>query len=117
MNEEKDEYFAKIARELDDMQPVPTELLSDLVTRDGTCMLLTAGRDELELAGSASTEREFAEQVCAGCAVRNACLELEFRAAGYTTIGIWGALAEDDRRAVYLAWSQRRQGRLDGGQP
>jgi WhiB family redox-sensing transcriptional regulator len=41
--------------------------------------------------------------------VSDECLELEFRADGFTTLGVWGALAEDDRRAIYLAWLQRRE--------
>jgi WhiB family redox-sensing transcriptional regulator len=117
MNEKRCEFFADIAGWLDDMQHVPTEVLSDLVTRDGACMSFPGVADEPETAGSNTTEREFAAQVCAGCCVQNACLELEFRTAGSATLGVWGGLAEDDRRAAYRAWSQRRQERRDGGQP
>jgi hypothetical protein len=57
-----------------------------------------------------ATDRELAANICAGCPVPDECLELEFRTAGFTTVGVWGGLAEDDRRATYLAWSRRRQG-------
>jgi WhiB family redox-sensing transcriptional regulator len=113
MADKENEVFADVAGQLDDMQRVPTDVLSDLVTRDGTCMSFPAGPDELETTGT--TEREFAAHVCAGCPVRNACLELEFRTAGDATLGVWGGLAEDDRRAVYRAWSQHRQERRGGG--
>jgi WhiB family redox-sensing transcriptional regulator len=60
--------------------------------------------------GDKATDRELAAKICAGCPVADECLELEFRSTGLTTLGVWGALAEDDRRATYLAWLQRREG-------
>lgn len=57
--------------------------------RDGTQL----GRDRAR----AATE-------CAGCPVRNECLELELRVGGRDTAGIWGGLCERDRIALYPAW-------------
>jgi WhiB family redox-sensing transcriptional regulator len=115
MNNPEDEFFADIAARLDDVRFVPTEVLPYLVTRDGACMSVAVGPDEPEWTGNDATDREIAAQICAGCPVRDACLELEFRTAGLATLGVWGALAEDDRRAAYLAWSHRRHGQRDGG--
>ena len=115
MNKRDEEFFTDIAVRLDGMRPVPCGVLSTLVTRDGACMSLTAGPDEPEWTTHESTDREVAAQICAGCPVRDACLELEFRTAGPATLGVWGALGEDDQRAAYLAWSQRRDAQRDGG--
>lgn len=116
MNEREEKFSTDIVARLDQMRPVPSRVLSNLVTRDGACMSVAAGPDEPQWTGHDSTDREIAAQICAGCSVREACLELEFRTAGPTTVGVWGALAEDDRRAAYLAWSQRRNEQHDGGQ-
>ncbi|MBB4684765.1 WhiB family transcriptional regulator [Amycolatopsis jiangsuensis] len=89
MNEYEDEFSAEqSAHRLDDMEVVPTGVLSELVTRDGACMWLTAGPEEPEWAGDEATDREVAARICAGCGVRDACLELEFRTAGFATVGV-----------------------------
>jgi WhiB family transcriptional regulator, redox-sensing transcriptional regulator len=62
------------------------------------------------VAGDNVTDRELAAKICADCPVADECLELEFRTTGLITLGVWGALAEDDRQAAYLAWVQRRDG-------
>jgi WhiB family redox-sensing transcriptional regulator len=49
--------------------------------------------------------------MCGGCPVRDACLELELRTAGRHTVGVWGGLTDDDRRALYTHWVQRLVGR------
>ncbi|MGW7533442.1 WhiB family transcriptional regulator [Amycolatopsis sp. NPDC054798] len=105
-----DDFYAAIAARLDCLEAVPPGVLSDLVTRDGACMWVTAHRAEPDSAGSGFPDREAAAHICAGCGVRDACLELEFRTEGFDTLGVWGALAEDDRRAAYLAWRERRDG-------
>jgi WhiB family redox-sensing transcriptional regulator len=115
MTDHEEDFFADIAAALDDMEAVPTTVLSRLVTRDGACMWLALSSDEPQWTGNDTTDREMAAQICAGCPVREACLELEFRTAGSATVGVWGALAEDDRRAAYLVWAQRRHGRQGGG--
>ncbi|HKS45137.1 MAG TPA: WhiB family transcriptional regulator [Amycolatopsis sp.] len=104
------EFYADVAAGLDELEAVPTGVLSDVVTRDGACMWLTTGPEHPEWDGDEMTDRSVAARICADCGVRDECLELEFRTAGFATFGVWGALAEDDRRAAYLAWSQRRDG-------
>ena len=39
-----------------------------------------------------------------GCPVQQECLELELRMFGDQTVGVWGALGEDDRRALVPHW-------------
>ena len=108
MNDEK--IFEEVAARLDDLEGVPIGALFDLVTREGACMWIYVGTKEPTWTGNKVTDRELAATICAGCPVTDECLELEFRTAGLTTLGVWGALAEDDRRAAYLAWLQRREG-------
>ena len=50
------------------------------------------------------TDREVAARLCAGCPVQPECLELELRLFGEQTVGVWGALGEDDRRALVPYW-------------
>jgi WhiB family redox-sensing transcriptional regulator len=47
--------------------------------------------------------------MCAGCPVRAECLELELRVGGEQSVGVWGALNEQDRRALHALWSRRRR--------
>ena len=108
MNDE--EIFEEIAARLDDLQGAPIVTLSDLVTREGACMRIHVSTEEPTWMGDKATDRELAATICAGCPVPDECLELEFRTAGFSTLGVWGALAEDDRRTAYLAWLQRREG-------
>lgn len=108
MNDE--EFFEEVAARLDDLQEVPTELLFELVTREGACMWIDVGTAAPMWTGDKVTDRELAATICEGCPVADECLELEFRTAGLITLGVWGALAEDDRQAAYLAWLQRREG-------
>ena len=104
------ESFEEVAARLDALEGVLIETLFDLVTREGACMRIHAGTKEPTSTDDKVTDREVAATICEGCPVTDECLELEFRTAGFTTLGVWGALAEDDRRAVYLAWLQRREG-------
>ena len=105
-----DEESFEVAARLDDLEKVPIRTLVDLVTREGACMGIDVGITEPMWTGVTASDRELAVHICAGCLVTDECLELEFRTAGFTTLGVWGALAEDDRRAAYLAWLQRREG-------
>lgn len=112
MNDEifqNEEFFEEVAARLDDLEGAPTVRLSDLVRREGACMRIDIGTEEPTWAGDTATDRELAATICAGCPVVDECLELEFRTAGLTTLGVWGALADDDRRATYLAWLRRRE--------
>ena len=106
----EEEFYSDVAAGLDRLEAVPTSALSDLVTRDGAYMWVSAGPEDPGWPGDETSERDVAARICAGCGVRDECLELEFRTAGLATLGVWGALAEGDRRAVYLAWSRRRDG-------
>lgn len=108
MNDE--EFFEEVAARLDDLEGAPIVTLSDLVTREGACMWIDVGTEKPTWMDDKTTDRELAANICAGCPVADECLELEFRTAGFTTLGVWGALAENDRRAAYLAWLQRRDG-------
>jgi WhiB family redox-sensing transcriptional regulator len=105
-----EEFFEEIAARLDDFKEVPIGTLLHLVTRDGTCMWIDVGIGKPMWTESKATDRDLAAHICAGCPVVDECLELDFRTAGTTTLGVWGALAEDDRRATYLAWLRRRGG-------
>jgi WhiB family redox-sensing transcriptional regulator len=105
-----DEYFEQIAARLDRLEHVPNDVLADLVIRDGACSWVGVHSDQPEWTGDDETDRELATQLCAACHLRDECLELEFRTTGYATSGVLGGLAEDDRRAAYLAWLRRREG-------
>lgn len=47
------------------------------------------------------SNRDLAARLCASCPVRRECLEFELRLGGAQTVGVWGGLAEDDRRALH----------------
>jgi WhiB family redox-sensing transcriptional regulator len=97
---------------------VPRDVLAAIVMRDGQCMWAFTCGDPPELTGIDTVDRELAARLCAACPVQDECLELELRTAGEQTAGVWGALAEDDRRALYPHWRQRgeRAEPLDDGQ-
>jgi WhiB family transcriptional regulator, redox-sensing transcriptional regulator len=95
----------EIAWALDRQRWVPTATLAEVVERDGLC--LWAFTNEPPWTDDELTDRELAERTCTGCPVRDECLELELRTAGEDTLGVWGALAADDRRALYPHWLQR----------
>ena len=65
--------------------------------------------------GEGSPDRELAARLGAGCPVRRECLEFELRTAGADTVGVWGGLNEDDRRALHAIWSARAARRLRPG--
>lgn len=92
---------------LDRLRRVPVDTLSDLVLRDGACMWpVVAG--ETSWLTEQHTDEELAELICGGCKVRDACLELDLRTAGPATLGVWGGLTQDARRALYPLWVRRR---------
>ena len=98
------------AAELDRFADVPTDVLADVVERDGTCWWEVTSGDPPDLADDEQEpDRALAARLCAGCPVQRECLELELRTAGAATTGVWGALCEDDRRAVHAVWTVRRQ--------
>lgn len=103
----RDDYD-DIAARLDRYEPVPTDVLCEVVTRDGMCFWAFDRQDMPELTGEDTADRELAAAMCAGCPVIDECLELELRAAGPYTIGVWGALSDADRRELYPVWRARR---------
>lgn len=111
---EPDEYFTQVAASLDGLADVPDDVLFQVVTRDGACMVLFRLDLEPEWTGDDLTDRELAARICADCPVRRECLELELRTSGDQTLGVWGALPAEDVRALYPVWRSRR--RWHGGQ-
>lgn len=108
--------FAEIAQRLDRYAAVPDDVLAEVVTRDGLCFWVFE-RDEIpELSGVDTPDRELGARLCAGCPVMDECLELELRTAGENTVGVWGALAETDRRAIHRFWRWRRASSEGGEQ-
>lgn len=100
-----DELVFKLAK----FRHVPDDVLCELVTRDGLCFW-AFDRDEMpETSGDDDADRRLAAYLCGGCPVIDECLELELRTAGENTVGVWGALAETDRRALYPVWRWHRE--------
>ena len=95
------------AAELDSLARVPDEVLADLVARRGLCLWEITSGDPPAWSGQGPPDRELAARLCAGCPVRRECLEFELRTAGAKTVGVWGGLDEDDRRALHAFWSVR----------
>lgn len=109
------DYLAALAAELDRYAHVPDDVLLDIVQRDGSCTWIYASGEVPDWTGDDLTDRKLAAKICARCTARLACLELELRTAGPFTLGVWGALSEHDRRALYPLWVARRQS-MEGGQ-
>jgi WhiB family redox-sensing transcriptional regulator len=99
--------YEGLAAGLDQWREVPTEVLRDVVMRRGLCLwgLWPAQEPDWD----APSDRELTAQLCAGCPVIHQCLELDLRTAGACTTGVWGALPEDDRRALHRVWQHHRQ--------
>ncbi|MGH3979575.1 MAG: WhiB family transcriptional regulator [Pseudonocardiaceae bacterium] len=97
--------YEQMAAELDELATVPTEVLADWVTARGRCLWETTFGEPPEWTGEDEPDRELASRLCAGCPVRAECLEFELRLGGAQTVGVWGALNTDDRRALHKIWS------------
>jgi WhiB family transcriptional regulator, redox-sensing transcriptional regulator len=114
------ERLAEIAARLDRLRNVPTDVLAEIVTWHGLCMWASIDPDQADtLTGADTPDRELAARYCAGCPVQDECLEWELRIHGADTVGVWGAMPEDDRRALYPLWRARgdRPGeRTEGGE-
>ncbi|UMP04382.1 WhiB family transcriptional regulator [Amycolatopsis sp. EV170708-02-1] len=106
-----DEYTEMTAR-LDRYASVPDDVLAEAVTRDGLCFWAFDRTDMPELTGDDPPDRELAARLCAGCPVIDECLELDLRTAGANTVGVWGALPDTDRRALYPVWRRSRGGEV-----
>jgi WhiB family redox-sensing transcriptional regulator len=109
-----DPWLIEIAWRLDRLRWTPRTELSVIVRREGTCMR-TVTEDEPSWIYEELAERELAELICGGCEVKDECLELELRTAGDSTLGVWGGLSDDDRRALYPHWCARGE-RAEGGE-
>jgi len=102
-----DRRLAEIAARLDRFAKVPTEVLANIVMGHGACVWCYGEGDPPPLTGNDTADRELAARICDGCPVQDHCLELEMRWAGEDTVGVWGALSEQDRRALYPLWRAR----------
>jgi WhiB family transcriptional regulator, redox-sensing transcriptional regulator len=105
--------FDEMCTELDELAAVPTDVLAAWVTDRGRCLWESTFGDPPEWTGEDEPDRELATRMCAGCPVRAECLELELRVGGAETVGVWGALNEDDRRALHAVWVRRRRAELE----
>lgn len=116
-----DARLAEIVARLDRLINVPTDVLAEIVMGYGACVWCYGDGDAPPLTGQDEPDRELAARICAGCTVQAECLELELRYAGRDTVGVWGALAEQDRRALYPLWRARGhqdvREQADGGDP
>lgn len=110
MNDPGEDFFDQVAADLDRFADLPTDHLHDTVSRSGLCQWLYTSRDAPAWSGDEWADRLIAERVCSDCPVAGECLELELRTAGYATDSLWGLLAADERRRVFLSWVQRRDG-------
>lgn len=95
------------AAELDALAGVPDAVLERQVAAHGLCLWQITEGAPPEWTGQHTPDRELAARLCAGCAVRRECLEYELRTAGADTVGVWGGLTEDDRRALHTVWRAR----------
>ncbi|MEU0795089.1 WhiB family transcriptional regulator [Amycolatopsis sp. NPDC005961] len=105
-----DHDYTEMAAQLDRHADVPDDVLCEVVARDGLCFWAFDRTDIPELSGEDSPDRELAAHMCAGCPVIDQCRELDLRTAGPDTVGVWGALPDTDRRALYPVWARRRGG-------
>lgn len=102
-----DDRLIEIAGRLDRLRRVPTNVLGQIVTWAGRCMWAYTTGEPPQLTGCDTADRELAARLCDQCPVQDECLEFELRTAGQDTAGVWGALGELDRCALYPHWRQR----------
>lgn len=102
-----DRWLIEIAWRLDRLRWVPRSVLAEIVLNAGACMWPNADGELPAWLDQEQTDRELAARMCAGCPVQDECLELELRTAGDQPVGVWGALSDDDRRALYPHWLSR----------
>lgn len=103
-----DDFFEHMAAALDRFESVPEEMLHEVVTRDGSCVVQYRLDLQPQWSGDDLTDREVAARICGRCPVRHECLELELRTSGDATLGVWGALPAEDVRELYPVWRSRR---------
>lgn len=100
--------YDAIAARLDRWRQVPADVLTAVVVRGGLCFWRLWPAEEPDWDDCAPSDRRLAVRLCAGCPVIDQCRELDLRTAGADTTGVWGAMAESDRRALHLIWQRRR---------
>jgi WhiB family redox-sensing transcriptional regulator len=105
--------LSEIAARLDRLAQVPSDVLAEIVLRDGMRLWAFRHGELPELSGVDTADQELAAWLCERCPVQDECLVWELRLHGPNTVGVWGALPEDDRRALYPIW-QARQEQADG---
>ena len=109
MNHDHTPDYDAMAAGLDRWRQVPTDVLTAVVVRDGLCLWCLWPSEEPDWDDCPRSDRDLAARLCAGCPVIDQCRELDLRTTGADTTGVWGALAEDDRRALHHSWQHRRQ--------
>jgi WhiB family redox-sensing transcriptional regulator len=107
MSARDDGWLVVIMKRLTRLRRVPTGMLAEIVALNGACLEISADDDgPPRWLHEDGTDREVAALLCQGCPVQWECLELELRMFGEQTVGVWGALGEDDRRALVPHWRQ-----------
>jgi WhiB family transcriptional regulator, redox-sensing transcriptional regulator len=106
-------FWAAIVARLSRLRSAPSGVLAELVAWDGACMEVSADDRPPRWLHEDGSDPELAARLCRGCPVQRECLELELRMFGEHTVGVWGALDEDSRRALYPYWRRARQPDLD----
>jgi WhiB family redox-sensing transcriptional regulator len=104
MSARDDGWFVEIMKRLTRLRRVPTSVLAEIVAGDGACLEISADDGPPRWLHEDGTDRGAAARLCQGCPVQWECLELELRMLGEQTVGVWGALGEDDRRALVPHW-------------
>ena len=104
MTARDESVLAGIARRLARLRSVPTSVLAEIVPDRSACTEVSADDGPPRWLQEAGSDRELAARLCQGCPVQQECLELELRMFGDQTVGVWGALGEDDRRALVSYW-------------
>lgn len=113
-----DSTLSEIARQVARLRRVPSEVLAEIVAQHGACMNISPDDGPPRWLHEDGTDGDLAARLCQGCPVQAECLELELRMFGDQTVGVWGALGEDDRRALVPHWLHEqspRQPETDGG--
>jgi WhiB family redox-sensing transcriptional regulator len=110
VNDTGQEFFERVAADLDRFADLSTDQLHDAVFRDGLCQWLYTSGDPPAWTGIDQADRVTAARICASCPVAGECLEYELRTIGYATESVWGLLAADERRRVFLSWARRWDG-------
>jgi WhiB family transcriptional regulator, redox-sensing transcriptional regulator len=108
-------WLLETASRLEALTSVPREVLGGIVAREGACMRTHPDGDPPSWLFEDGDDREVAARLCSGCPVRDPCLELELRLFGDQTVGVWGALGEEDRRVLHRYRQLRHRGGTAGG--